>query len=604
MPRETLDIRKFNTGLVTGIEKSDVPIDAATAQSDLDNGATQGSTSGQHGLLIGRPADVTTTTTINTGCSVNGLIRNADATVDLVYVAGGNVRLCQDFLGTESDSSLGAVTNPTAVVPHNNEVRVPADTPKWVGDITFQQDWDGAAPGFTMEAACLTHGLGGVSAPAAATAAAGALIAGKSYIWRVAFEYDGYQLSYLNRLESYSETIDRDTGTGAVKVKLWLLVSTVVKRLTAVHLFRQEIDYNDNVYTEGTAYFVKRISLANGTGWALSADTLRYEIDTVDYGSQGASYEQITGISDVLVQGWGTTLSYKLAAMVGSYMVVGRCSLSTGEDFSHAIVRSKANRPDMFDWSADFLRLPTIPTAMVGFLGRLYVFDSANIYKVNVDSMAIEDSVRGVGCNSTQAIVVTEFGMFFADGNAAYWHDGQTLHQISETISPSWRSWASGRTIVASFHVESHSVVFTKPGSTSTAYVYNLNAKRWDYWTFSKYNNAYPIVGENGELYIASSSDVDVIQVAASTSTRKSWSWTSATLDLDDPSQTKKFYIVRTNGTGSPTVTYSLDGATFVSAPIATGGVAGKTIQIKVTGGAAVDVSHVSLVYRKMIGKR
>lgn len=604
MPRETLDIRKFNAGLVTGVEKSDIPLDAATAESDLDNGATQGSSSGQRGLLIGRPADVTTTTTINTGATINALIRNPSGTVDLIYEAGGNLRRCADFLGTESDTSLGAITNPTSVIPHNNEVRIPADTPKWAGDITFQQDWDVAAPGFTYADAILSHSLGGVSAFATETTDEGSLIKGRSYFWRVAFEYDGYQLSYLNRLGGHVSTIDRDTNNGAHKVTIYLTVSGLPKRLTAVHLFRAEIEQGANSWAEGTSYHVRRIPLSDGSGWVLSGDTLRQEYTFTDHGEQGTSYEQMTGITDQLVQGWGNTLSYKIATMHGPYMIVAKCTLTGGGDFTHTIVRSKANRPDMFDWSTDFLRLPTIPTAMASFLGRLYVFDQANLYKINVDSMTVEDSVKGVGCVGQQSVFVTEFGMFFADANGAYWHDGQTLNPISDSISPSWRSWAASATIIASFHIDSHSVVFTKAGSSATAYVFNLSGKRWDYWTFSKYTNTYAIYGKNGEMYFPSSSDVDVIRVASSTSSRKTWSWTSATLDCGDPSQTKKFYIIRTNGTGSPTVTYSLDGAAFVAAPITTGGVAGKTIQIKVTGTSAVDVSHVSLVYRPMVGKR
>ena len=88
----------------------------------------------------------------------------------------------------------------------------------------------------------------------------------------------------------------------------------------------------------------------------------------------------------------------------------------------------------IFDYINDFLTLKSKPTALANFNGRLYAFDEKNIYRINQQSLAIEDIYEGVGCTGKDSVVVTEYGMFFADRNGAYMHNGQSPIKISEPI--------------------------------------------------------------------------------------------------------------------------------------------------------------------------
>jgi hypothetical protein len=67
-------------------------------------------------------------------------------------------------------------------------------------------------------------------------------------------------------------------------------------------------------------------------------------------------------------------------------------------------------------------------------MGKLFVFDENNIYKINPESLQIEDTFEGIGCLSNDSLVVTEYGLYFANRNGAYFHNGSSPQKISSPI--------------------------------------------------------------------------------------------------------------------------------------------------------------------------
>ena len=110
------------------------------------------------------------------------------------------------------------------------------------------------------------------------------------------------------------------------------------------------------------------------------------------------------------------------------------------DDMSHVICMSKSNNFHIFDWANDMAILPNIPAAIAAFNGRIYVWDDVNTYRINPDTLFIEDTYEGVGCFGRNAFVVTEYGMCFADKNNIYLHSGGDPKAIGAPILTSLES--------------------------------------------------------------------------------------------------------------------------------------------------------------------
>ena len=96
--------------------------------------------------------------------------------------------------------------------------------------------------------------------------------------------------------------------------------------------------------------------------------------------------------------------------------------------------KSKPYRFDQFNFLEDFLVLPTTPTALAAFNGRIFVFDDNNTYQIEPNNLYIEDVIEGTGCMGQDAVFVNDYGMCFADKNSIYLHDGRRPVSIGESI--------------------------------------------------------------------------------------------------------------------------------------------------------------------------
>jgi hypothetical protein len=382
------------------------------------------------------------------------------------------------------------------------------------------------------------------------------------YDYKISYIYDGYQEGPLSSTYwSFEDTSTRN------KLQITIKVKDYSRRLSHVCLYRRN---NQNDFFK----LVKQISTKDG--WNNSSDGYEYTIG--DSGELGASYEARTGMSEILDT---VKLNYGISTEIDGYLFAGDCAHSEIKNASNMIFRSRPGMFSMFDYVNDFLTLKSKPTALANFNGRLYAFDQKNIYTINQQSLAIESIYEGVGCINKDSVIVTEYGMFFADKNGAYLHSGQAPVKISETIHKGGStevafggtdnirdvSWENTITNVVDaypyviYDPNTSSVLFNieyldiAPASTTNltlskrrqyVWSFSIQKKRWDLWELSADDEiGKPFLGNSGEVYYPIG---DAIYEHRGGSSKRDYTWISKKLTMGEDSILKVFNKVKMNG--------------------------------------------------------
>lgn len=356
---------------------------------------------------------------------------------------------------------------------------------------------------------------GRVSITLAETAIANSnFTATKIYYYKVCLVYDGYQETPLS--DDYAIV---STGK-EIEVKINIYeISTLSKRASHVMLFRAEGASGSSV-PEGYYRYVKTVEL-NDTFIAItdtSSDPAwgNYRQYTfIDVSPSQASYEAMTGISEVLDN---TLPNYALSAQLNNHHFIGKCYHPDIKDAGNYIFKSKPYKFDQFNWVEDYLRLPSTPVAMVGFNGRLYVWDENNTYRINPDAFYIEDTFEGVGCFGPDAVSVSEYGMCFADKNNIYLHNGTAPVTIGDRILRASDSgyqnkgWLDGvkSNIKVAFDSERKSFIvmfYETTGTTYNAWAYNIPQDRMDAFDMGSVYLGI-LQGKNGEVLFSNGTNL------------------------------------------------------------------------------------------------
>ena len=315
------------------------------------------------------------------------------------------------------------------------------------------------------------------------------------YTYKVSLVYDGYQEGPLS--ESIWRIDNINPGEHYNSYDIRVTVKDPNKRLTSICLYRKN-NAND-LYR-----LVSEVS-TDSSNWELVQGN--YVTTIFDDGGLEATFESRAGYSEFLTNPF---VKYGMGASISGYHFVGNCSHPEIKDASHMIFRSLPGQFDLFNWANDFIALPTKPTAIANFAGRLYVFDEITTYRINPQTLAIEDTFEGSGCVSMKSIIVTDFGMFYCDRHNAYMHDGNSPQIISHSIKKgggsdissfsisdfSWEKTAGANSTmhpVVSFDNRRNAVLFfvEKPGdelvnhSRYYCWAFSILLQRWDLWEVS-----------------------------------------------------------------------------------------------------------------------
>lgn len=598
MPRQTLNIRNFHTGLISNPDAQDIPLDACT---DMDSVALDG-----QGRLIGLPTAGSAVGSV-VNLEFGEFVTDLNSDWHLIY-ANSATNLCAvvtDFYGTPTTViptdylSIGAVHKPNTIVAKNGVAHIGITNlvaPEWVGKISTGQFGGSAPSGFLrLPAECKAYSgtsSGQFSLIGGTPAGSGAkFVVGYKYNWAYSLVYDGIQESPL-----ITAIIDYDPGAateGKYKPIVIIADNAVLSptsfnpRITAVNLYRAESVTGSN-RDYGFYKLIESIDI-NDAGWTTDGNDKIYTFN--DYGEPtGASYEDNTGLLETAT----TTIPYyKISADVNDSLFVGLCYVPDIPDATHMIFKSKEFRYSMFDVYNEYIRLRRIPTAMRGYNGKLLVWDNYEMHLIDPNGFYIIDSLEGAGCSSHKSVKVTPYGVFFANSQSAYKFDGK-VHRISDPIKNLWQ--AETATPKVNYDEKENLVLFH---FGAECYYYHVEYNTWGYASSFHSGFAGGFQGKDGESY--SSGSTTTVENFGGNSTR-AWDWTSKEIDFDTW-QDKKFYYLVVDGTA--TTTYGIDGGTPSTSLVNTNEIGGsgswkqgKTLTTKLVATGGNSVSRIEIIGR------
>lgn len=656
--REKVDLRVFNVGLVSNPDQEDVPNEAQTEGStNLDVEVA--------GKLKGIPKQ-TIYTSYGANGTISGWIERVDGSNtyhDLVYTDGTDLKVITDFY--EESGTIGHVTsgltnvNAKVIISNNQEVHIGQgkdETSKWLGYISHNQ-FNSATPSktpvLTIKDALISqpdrsHEITSVTGHAAATEQEAVFPLGYEYEFKMSFVYDGYQESPLGGLtETFQMTGNADYMVVSLKVASYLSLNP---RITGVKVYRRERPFFDSsIYADAQEFLANLTRLSwtkdaidrasnelktqrievgslgswgeyklvkdidiNDSDWAISGSDQTYSFH--DNNEVGASYLRNVGLEEENDRDIAYyTLDYGIAASSNNFLFIGEANHPRlpEEDAAHMIFRSKPYRYDTFDWVNDKLILPTIPKAMKSHRGKLYVWDGNTTYVIDPNLFQIEKIITGRGCSSQRSVVNTDYGLFWANENGVYWSElSENLlkpvqDNLTEPIKSQYQNAVSGQTPILAYNSPRNQLLVHV---ANDVYAYNTVEKRWDYYqdfTLTDEDlNTGAIIGRDGETYTITEG---AIFKDFDSATREYWAFYSKEFVLNDPSQTKKFYKIIGDYSGTVTIEYSTDGGTtwITASTEDIGPVIAKSIKLRISASSETAVlDSVSIIYRRMRGKR
>ena len=425
--------------------------------------------------------------------------------------------------------------------------------------------------------------------------------------YAVSFLYDGYQESSLStKLNSMAVTGD----TNSIVIEAKIYDTDLSKRVTDILIYR-----SSGLSESLASYYrlVKQVKL--DSRWEAVSSTSETGIwgnykkyQFADTGTIGSSYESRNGFSEVLET---TMVNYGLSTQINNSHIVGKIYHSEIEkDADHYLVKSKTFKFDTFDWTTDFLRLPTVPTALAGFSSRLFAFDENTTYVINPVGMYIEDTFDGVGCLSDDSLVVTEYGMFFCNDNNLFMHNGKTPAPIGESIKKgstnySWQNRDKTYKPKVTFDSVRNSVMFFFRAADSKyyAWAFNLPRKRWDmlHYDDSLSPNS-TVLGKSGEMLVCDSTSLRHFLGGSSS---RQWEFESKEMVFGSNTLDKKFYTINLIG-DSVDIAHTTTGGSVGSftagvSSVGLSQVRGKTLKVKLKSDAVSDeVDAVGVLYRRL----
>ena len=395
--------------------------------------------------------------------------------------------------------------------------------------------------------------------------------------YKISFIYDGYQEGPLSDEFKFQGIATAGKG---VKVTIQLRnLAQINRRVSHIALYRADADNrNDSVEPQGFYRLIKISKL--DTTWSPVTESASLWSDYrrkifEDNNTAGASYDARVGISEILTD---ITPNYELSTSLNNTHFIANIKQETLGHLSNYVLKSKPLKFNQFNYIEDFLALPSKPTALAGFNGRLYAFDENNTYRIEPNSFYVEDVYEGVGCKNKDCVIVTEYGMFIADKNNIYRHNGQQPQPIGNAILKGGtaldrQDYATPRSYhllstrdyckMAFDGVRNAVLVFgeTHVNISSTDYyyywcwAYSLSKGRWDIWQISEDNGATNgtqkprsfLSGKNGEVFFSDGTKLK--HYTGHASSKRNWEWKSKEMSANMDSVSKNWIDIFISGT-------------------------------------------------------
>ena len=324
---------------------------------------------------------------------------------------------------------------------------------------------------------------------------------GKTYGYKFSLLYDGYQEGPLSINQITSEAITADKSCD-----LLFYAKTTNRRISHIKIYRDDSD---------VWKYIDTISMNDG-GWVASKNgfVFTYTDKTAD-GSEGSSYENITGLSQTVEN---VELNFKSSRMLGNHQYVIGARVFGDKVYPTYIFRSQLNKPDVFDWANEFNTIKgwEAITGIATAFDRIIVFTKKSFHIINPYTFAIEEDYLKTGALSQELIVEVEDAVYFADEQNIWELSGGRLTNISKDwIGNSYQGVASKENGVAAYD-RIHQEIWFCFGTIS--WLFNSKLRNWHRRLTSELFKRI-IIGVDDEIWTTDLDDIVQRDVSGYTET-------------------------------------------------------------------------------------
>lgn len=376
--------------------------------------------------------------------------------------------------------------------------------------------------------------------------------------YKCALLYDGFQESALiGSPKAFADS--GNTFTKGLQVPIEIeeeaitgVQKKISRRITSVLLYRADDGSQNAVEPEGLYRFVQDIPIDN-----FYLQNNKYNFTVQDDGSRGASYEALNGIPETLGK---LGVDYTVNASVNGYMFIGNCNHPEFPDGENIIFRSEPGKYSLFNWSQNFVQLDFIPTAMEGFLGKLYIFGKNQMCIVNPETLIIEENIKGIGCLGPKSMKSTSSGLFWLDYNNVY-HSAPKIDKVGTTITEQtthgWNTLTNAEkdeAVIGYDATRQTLLIFFKKSSDKRCWSYYIPQRRWDLWE-TDYKILDTVDGDDGSPILLAE-EGRIIKMGTATQ-RRNWEWISKKLTLGTDTNYKKLRVIKMDANSNPSTSLS-----------------------------------------------
>lgn len=402
--------------------------------------------------------------------------------------------------------------------------------------------------------------------------------------YKFSITYDGYQESPLGNAFIYNLS-SSDQKRLRLNINLHN-IDQLSKRATHLNVYCAVSTDSTSTAPDGFYRLVESLRLdsswtdnvSDADGTVLPAWSVTKERELLHNGRVSVSYEARVGINEVIDN---TLPNYSISTSLNNHLFISKCFHVEINNAKNYLFKSRPYNYSQFDWTKDFLILPTTPTAIQSYMGRIYVFDEDNMYRVEPNNLFIEDALEGTGCINQETIAVSDYGMCFCDEDNIYLHDGTRANPIGSTILRndinSWEQKTSVKSVVFDSFRKAFIIFFQNGDSENRAWVYSVLRNRWDLWesgsvtaAIAKPNNVVEYVTSQKSASVLYSNGTNLISYLGD-STKRLWDFTTKKLTMGRDTNNKKFNNIKLTGVVNGDLNQTGVGTVDTLSPLITG---------------------------------
>lgn len=271
-------------------------------------------------------------------------------------------------------------------------------------------------------------------------------------------------------------------------------------------------------------------------------------------------------------------------------------------------------------------------TALAEFADKVLQFKQNTLYIINVSGQieVLESTNLHKGVSGPSSVCKTDYGIAWVNKHGCYLYDGRSIHDLIEKdgmkriSNSSWSSFLGTNPMIGYFPNKRQIIIVDAidTSKTGACFIYDIVTKSWIKSKDAKFEDAVKsnfINDWNGDL------------VYATSATPKKWtntpsagtiSFITKDIDFGKPNVRKKIYkvyISYTSTTGSPTLTYGVNGDTTPDTAVSSGSFSTSqpkwsratfkfgsdvnncySFQLKISGvgAAGFEINDISIIYR------